>query len=152
MTARTQNPYAAPASEVRDDASERQVLSRAGRALLWLAVGGNLLMAAASIHAIFVGIADGYWHWPNAIRLSLAALNIAALFKRSAAVLLWLSAVPNALFAVAVALSIAALIAFRDGMAPDAAELAQAATMRAVAVGLLCLFTVVTVVMNRGRS
>ena len=152
MSTRAQNPYAAPASELRDAADERAVLSRAGRALLWLAVAGNVLMAADSIQAHFAALSGGYWHWPNVIRLSLAALNIIALFKRASAVLFWLSAVLNAVLAVAVALSVAALMAFRDEVPGDAADVARAALMRAVPVGLLCLVTVVTMVMNRGKS
>lgn len=152
MSTRAQNPYAAPASEIRDAAEERPVLSRAGRALLWLAVAGNVLMAADSIQAHFAALSGGYWHWPNVIRLSLAVLNIVALLKRASPVLFWSAAVLNAVFALAVALSVTALMAFRDEVPGDAVDLAQAALLRAVPVGLLCLLTVVTVVMNRGRA
>jgi hypothetical protein len=153
MRARTQNPYAAPASEVKDDAGDRPVLSRAGRALLWLAFSTNLLMAITSISPLFAAAAaEGEFYWQKAVRIALAALSIASLFQRTAAAIFWLSVVLNSLFAALVLFNVAMLMSLRDRMSADAAGHAQAAIVAAIPMGLVCLLTVVVVVLNRGRS
>jgi hypothetical protein len=152
MTARTQNPYAAPGSEVTDDARDPPVLSRTGRALLWLAFSGNLLMVAASIFPRFAVASDWDISWANVLPISLAALSIASLFQRTATALFWLSAVVNSMLAVVVAVNVIALISLGDRVPADAAPHAQAAIVALSPIGLLCLLTVVTLVVNRGRS
>src|SRR4051812_44504624 len=127
MTERTQNPYAAPASEVRDDAGDRPTLARAGRALLWLAFSANLLMAITSISPLFAAASEGEFYWQKAVRISLVALSIASLFQRTAAALFWLSVMLNCLFAALVLFNVAMLISLRDRMSADAAGHAQAA-------------------------
>jgi hypothetical protein len=152
MPTRAQNPYAAPASELRDAAEERAALSRAGRALLWLAFSANLLMALVSISPLFAAAAEGDFYWQKAVRISLAALSIASLLRRTAAALFWLSVVLNSLFAVLVLFNVAMLLSLHDTMPADAADLAQASIVSAIPMGLVCLLTVVVVVMNRGKA
>jgi len=147
------NPYAAPASELGDAPGDRAALSRAGRVLLWLAFAGNALLAGYSIYLAMRLISlDLRYLWPGALRISLAALSISALFRRNSAALFWLAAIVNALFAAAVALNVVLLISHRGRMAPEAAAMAETAIMGAVPVGLLCLLTMLTLVMNRGKS
>lgn len=152
MTTSSQNPYAAPASQVRDVAARRPVLSRAGRALLWLAFSANLLMALVSMSPLLAAAAEGDFYWQKAVRISLAALSIASLFQRTAAALFWLSVIVNAMFAVLMAINVVALASLRDKMPADAASYLQAAIVAAVPLGLLCLLNIATVVVNRGKA
>src|SRR5262249_54024985 len=145
------NPYTAPASRVRD-LGDRPLLSPAGRILLWVAFAGNVLMAAAAIPSLFAAAMEGDFYWAGAFRTALAALSIAALFKRTGALLFWLSVLFNAMSAVLVALNVVLVIRLRDGMAPEAAVLAQSSMLRSAPVALLWLLTIVVVVTNRGKA
>jgi hypothetical protein len=127
-------------------------LSPAGRVLLWVALLGNLLMAAAGIHSLFSAAVQGDFYLAGAFRTALAALNIAALFKRTWASLFWLPLLFNAMSVVLVALNVVLLVRLRDSMTPEAAALAQSSIVRSAPIALLCLLTIVVVVVNRGKS
>jgi hypothetical protein len=117
-----------------------------------VALVGNLLMAAAAIQSLFSAAVQGDFYWVGALRTALAALNIASLFKRTWALLFWLPLLFNAMSAMLVALNVVLLVRLRDGMAPEAAALAQSSIVRSAPIALLCLLTIVVVVVNRGKS
>jgi len=109
-------------------------------------------MAAAAVPSFFAAAMQGDFYWVSAFRTALAALSIASLFKRTGALLFWLSVIFNAISALLVALNVVLLIRLRDSMAPEAGALAQSSLARSAPIALLCLLTIVVVFVNRGKS